>query len=257
MNLALLALLVPGLRQDALTQFGDNYGLTIEVRQADFTDQARGYTVSGKAASPEAVKAYGELWMKEWSLYPADLMKKAKVKRIVFCEGLRVGEQFRAACPAFDLDTMYYDPAAGSGSRQYQRSVVHHEFFHMIDQRMKLLYIDPEWTALNGEGFKYGNGGANMRNGNAGALTKDIPGFLTPYGTSGVEEDKAELFAKVIVEDKFVAERLAEDKVLMAKLELLKKRLAEFLPSMGEEFWDGVIKQNALSNEDAPIRVIR
>jgi hypothetical protein len=245
MNLAFAALLLLVRPPADLSDFAKSYGLEADVRKSTFTDQARGYTVSGTEATDAAMESYRELWMKEWSLYPSDLMKTARVKKIVFCEGLRVNEQYRAAVPSFDLDAMYYDPALGAGIGNYQRSVIHHEFFHMIDQRMKLLYIDPEWSALNPKGFTYGNGGANMRDGNAGLMTKDIPGFLTAYGTSGVEEDKAELFAKLIVDAEFVADRVKNDKVIAAKVKLLKKRLAAYEKGMGQAFWDSVAKKTA------------
>ena len=63
-----------------------------------------------------------------------------------------VANSVRFAGRSYDTETglyynraRYYDPALGSYNAHYQRVVIHHEFFHMVDERMKLLNIDPEW----------------------------------------------------------------------------------------------------------------
>ncbi len=217
-----------------------NYGLKVEIAKQAFTVRPARYSVSGDAPTAEQVQKYAALFNKEWSIYPPTLIKKAKVSRIVICVNLKVGEQIRGAVPAFEIDTMFYDPALGDYAPNYQRTVVHHEFFHMMDQRMGAMRKDPEWAALNPQGFSYGTGGQNMRDGNAGTLRKDIPGFLTQYGTAAVEEDKAELFGHLIVNNKFVTDQAIKDAVLAGKIALLKKRLEKFDPDMGEKFWGKV-----------------
>jgi len=236
----LLPLLVRGV-PPSLVDLGKKYGVEIEVASGAFTKEGYHYTLSGTAPTDAEMEKYATLFVKEWSLYPPSLMKKAKVVRIFFCDGLKVGDQIRAACPSFDMDTMFYDPALGSYNSGFQRSVIHHEFFHMIDERMGLMNPDREWSDLNPSTFKYGDGGKNMRTAGVGKLTSDIPGFLTLYGTSAVEEDKAELFAHLIVDPSFVSDRIAKDSVVSTKAVLLKKRLAGFDPAMGDSFW-GQIK---------------
>lgn len=213
------------------------FGHKVEVRKAAFTDQAQGYKVEGNLATPAAMEKYAPLWIKEWSRYSPGVIAKAKVAKIVFCEKLTLNGQPRAAVPAFDLKTMYFDPALGSYAPDYQRSVIHHEFFHMMDYRMGKMRIDPEWSALNPKGFKYGTGGEKMRTSGVGNLTTEIPGFLTPYGTSAIEEDKAELFAHLIVNTKFVVDQASKDAVLASKIALLKKRLESYDAGFNADFW--------------------
>lgn len=247
MSAFLLSLALAG-SSVGLAETASAHGIEAVIPAADFVHKARGYEVGGGKPGSEALDKYAQLWIAEWNLYPEGLMKKAKVKKVVFAEKLRVGEQFRAAVPAFDLDAMYYDPAYGAGRGIYQRSVVHHEFFHMIDQRMGILYTDPEWAALNARDFKYGSGGAKMREPGVGNLTKEIPGFLTRYATAGVEEDKAELFAHLIVSSEFVAERAKSDSVIAAKIVLLKKRLSEFHAGFNDEFWKRAVQLDRTVN---------
>ncbi len=223
--------------QATLESVGTKYGHKMDLRQAAFTDQAAGYTISGDTATTAAMEKYTPLWIAEWSRYPSGLMAKAKVTKVVFCEKLSLNGQVRAAVPSFDLNAMYYDPALGAFSPLYQRSVIHHEFFHMMDQRMGKIWKDPEWAALNPKDFKYGDGGKNMRTGGVGNLTTEIPGFLTKYGTSGIEEDKAELFAHLIVSTKFVMDQAEKDPVLKSKIDLLKKRMAEYDAGFNDTFW--------------------
>ncbi|MBC8066091.1 MAG: hypothetical protein H7Y17_14760 [Chlorobia bacterium] len=220
-----------------LLEVGTKYGHKIEVRKAAFTDKARGYEVAGDVVSDAAIEKYAPLWIQEWSRYPRGLMAKAKVAKVVFSEKLSLNGQLRAAVPAFDLETMYFDPALGAHAPTYQRGVVHHEFFHMLDFRMGRLKLDPDWMALNPKEFKYGSGGKNMRTQGVGNLTTEIPGFLTPYGTSALEEDKAELFAHLIVSAKFVMDQAAKDPVLAAKIDLLKRRMQAYDAGFNDSFW--------------------
>jgi len=218
----------------------DAEGLRVEIRTGVFSDRGAGYSVTGAAAPLEDVEGYRQLFLHEWSEYPTMLMGLARLKRIVLCSGLAVDGQYRAACPAFDLDTMYYDTTLAKTFPHYEQGVVHHEFFHFLDERMRLLDRDPEWAALNPKDFHYGSGGAKMRERGVGDLTDKIPGFLTRYATAAVEEDKAELFAHMIVDGDFVKAQMAKDPVLTQKVSLLRKRLANYLPEMGDSFWQKV-----------------
>ncbi len=234
LGLACLALLqVPS----QLNDIGAKYRVKIEVANAAFTQPAKGYQIAGGKVDSDPLNKYAVLFSKEWNRYPASLISRANVTRIVFCAGLKVDQQERAAVPAFDLDSMYYDPVLGNYNAHYQQTVVHHEFFHMIDQRLRQMRVDPEWSSLNPTGFKYGTGGKNNRTTGIGELTKEIPGFLTIYGTTAVEEDKAELFAHMIVDPDFVMERTKTDSALASKVALLKKRLSQFDPGVTEAFW--------------------
>jgi hypothetical protein len=225
------------LQQGPLEGLASTYRVKIEEITKPLEWKGSGYWVRANAANAEQLSAYVPTFVKEWSLYPPSYVEKAKVSRIVFGIDLSVDDQKRAAVPAFDGDTMYYDPVLGSYNLHYQRIVIHHEFFHMVDERMKLLRRDKEWSKLNPEGFKYGGGGKSMRTSGVGELTDTIPGFLTPYATSAIEEDKAELFAHMVIDGPYVKDRAGKDPVLAAKIALLKQRLVKFDSGMGEDFW--------------------
>jgi hypothetical protein len=93
------------------------------------------------------------------------------------------------------------------------------------------VYNDNTWNVLNPIGFRYGNGGVNAQTTrNTGALTDSIPGFLTHYATTGVEEDKAELFAFSITHKDYIAIRIRTDTTLAAKLTRLQAILKNLCP---------------------------
>jgi hypothetical protein len=223
------------------------YHLKVEELQKPLEWQGNHYVVKAAPATASQLRAYEPTFIKEWSLYPPSYVLKAEVHRIVFGIGLSVDGQFRAAVPAFDGDTMYYDPQLGSANLHYQRIVIHHEFFHMVDQRMRSLRRDQEWAKLNAPDFQYGTGGAKMRTSGVGELTDKIPGFLTMYGTSAIEEDKAELFAHMVVDGPYVKSRTRQDPILSAKVALLQARLAKFDPAMGDDFWKKIAGWGTLS----------
>ncbi|HTQ11001.1 MAG TPA: hypothetical protein VMI31_13075 [Fimbriimonadaceae bacterium] len=231
------AFVLISLQSQNLKRLAERDHLQIDEIRHPLTWQGDGYVVAERPASAAQLAAYERIFVKEWSRYPASFIVKSAVHRIVIGVHLSMNDQLRASVPAFDGDTMYYDAALGARSAHYQRIVIHHEFFHLVDDRMKVIYHDPEWEKLNPPGFKYGQGGAKMRRSGVGELTDTIPGFLTRYGTSAVEEDKAELFAHMIVDGPYVRQREGADPILAAKIGLLEKRLAAFDPNMGPKFW--------------------
>lgn len=198
--------------------------------------------IGGSTAPASAIQKYAGLFASEFSLYPPGLVKRVRLRRIVLCEQLSFAGQRRNAVPDFEHDTLYLDVSRGASNPLYLRKVVHHEFFHMIDNRDDgLLYQDERWKALNHDSFRYGNGGRESQNlASTSVLTEDFPGFLNHYSTTGVEEDKAEMFANLIVEPNYVRKRTAMDPVLAGKAVQMKQLLRDFCPEMDDAFWERI-----------------
>jgi len=74
-----------------------------------------------------------------------------------------------------------------------------------------------------------------------------LPSHLTSYATSGVEEDKAEIFAHMMTEYAVIGKRAATDTVIRQKMSLMKTLLVKFCPDMDETFWDEVSLRQALT----------
>lgn len=125
-------------------------------------------------------------------------------------------------------------------NRDKQRRYLHHLIWHRIDELRGTTWEDPEWVALNPEGFEYGahtRGGIHDRTSETGLLTDDYPGFVNRYGTGNVPDDKADLFAYLMVLHHWVMERGREDPYLHDKVELMKARLARLHPAFDGGFW--------------------
>jgi hypothetical protein len=228
-----------GAVQSACAELARRDGIEIVALEPRFPVGTTYGKIVGGAASTDESDRYAVLFVREFGLYPPSLIGRCKLKRVVFCKDLAFDGQLRGAIPDFEHDTLYLDVLRGGYDRLYLCKVLHHEFFHIIDYRDDgRLYEDKAWAALNPPGFKYGTGGKHAQKiASARELTDKFPGFLNYYATTGVEEDKAEAFANLIVDSAYVAERVRSDPVLGAKVQALKRSLAKFCPEVDESFW--------------------
>lgn len=226
-----------------LTELAKKYDLEFVTSAPKFPVQITGGAIDGAEAAKDDVEKYAAVFAFEWSLYPPELVKRTRLKKVVFCKDLSFAKQLRTAVPDFENDVLYLDVLRGRGDITYVRKVIHHEFFHIIDIRDDgLLYEDERWAKLNPAGFRYGSGGARLQDDPTVTVPKDEPGFLNRYAAAGVEEDKAEVFAHLMVEPKMMTDRAAKDKYMRAKVERMKELLAAFTPKADEAFWEAVEK---------------
>ncbi len=228
--------------KDKLSQLHETaqkYKIEIATSDFGFPFKTTHGLIEGKDATLESLENYQKLLFKEVNRYPISLIRSSKIVRIVLCEDLMFDGQRRNAIPDFEHDVLYLDVKRGDYNRQYQRKVFHHEFFHLIDYKDDgSVYGDDAWSAMNPLEFHYGTGGRNAQdNASTSVLTNRFPGFLNHYSTTGVEEDKAEMFANMMVVPKHVETRALEDPVIKAKLDAMKALMQKFCPDVDKEFW--------------------
>jgi hypothetical protein len=216
------------------------YGIQVVTDDPIFPVRTTHGPIDGKKAPEEDLKAYGDIFLSEFGIYPKELVHRSRLKRVVLCSELKFAGQPRNAIPDFEHDTLYLEVSCGSYNKKYLRKVLHHEFFHIIDLKDDgLLYQDERWGRLNPGKFKYGDGGRNAQSlSETSVLTDQYPGFLNHYSTTGVEEDKAELFANMIVESKHVEDKSKEDPVINTKVHAMKVLLSTFCSQVDDHFWD-------------------
>jgi hypothetical protein len=219
------------------------YGIHVALDQGYPVKTYHGLIAASNADLRE-LEIYSSMIAPEFLRYPPGLVLASRLKRIVLCRGLSFAGENRGAIPDFEHDTLYYDVECGSYSSVYQRHTIHHEFFHIIDyQDDGEVYSDERWARLNPKTFRYGEGGAKMQNDPRSGLLREIPGFLTGYATSGVEEDKAEMFAYMITDYAVVEKRALTDSVIRNKMVAMKSLLASFCSEMDQAFWDEVSRR--------------
>lgn len=215
------------------------YGVPIVLNDPSFPVRITTGTIDGKGAQSENIAEYSKMFVEEFSLYPIEFVRRTRLQRIVLCEELSFSGQLRTALPDFENNTLYLDVARGANNKTYMRTVLHHEFFHLVDYADDgVVYGDDKWSALNPDTFSYGTGGRNAQsNRDTSKLTDQYPGFLNHYSTTGVEEDKAEIFANLIVRTSHVERVILTDPVLDTKVKRMKKLLHDFSSDVDESFW--------------------
>jgi hypothetical protein len=184
---------------------------------------------------------------RELRRYPEGFLRRAGLDAIVLVRDLFVREDGGARSAAayiFEdrlfLDVPLADRAVQAGTRV---RFVHHILWHRLDELGGTMWEDPEWEALNLPAVEYGvhsRGGVHETRPGSGSLSADHPGFLNSYSTGNLPDDKAEVFAYLMVVHSWVSERAREDEHLRRKVEAIKARLAAFDASFDEDFWAGV-----------------
>jgi hypothetical protein len=222
-----------------LAALGKHYSIEVEYEGPEFPVKTLHGPIRGEPASSAELEAYAPVLVKEFGRYPVDFVKRMGLKKIVLCRSLAFVDQRRAAVPHFGGNTMYLDAPRSMTTKQYARIVIHHECFHIVDWRDDgELYGDKVWSRLNTKVVKYGTGGKNAQSSSdMSLLTDKYPGFLTRYSMSGVEEDKAEVFAHLFVSGDVVTRRVADDPVLARKVERMRELLERFCKKVNAKFW--------------------
>ena len=222
-----------------------DYRISVVVAQPTFPVKTLHGEIAGREAKPNHLKSYVPILASEWSLYPPELIQRTGLRRIILCQSLSFAGQLRTAIPDFENSDLYLDVERGRYAERYVRLVIHHEFYHLIDYRDDgSLYADEKWVALNPVGFKYGRGGKNAQSdATVSLLNNDQPGFLNRYATTGVEEDKAEIFAHLIVNPQKLDERTKSDAIVADKARRMKELLQKFCPQVDGRFWESAAKR--------------
>ena len=225
-----------------LAKIAKTYHIEIVTMDPGFPVKSTYGMIDGKPADKKELENYISLFAPEFTLYPLALVKRSQMKRVVLCINLAFAGQRRNAIPDFEHNTLYLEVSRGSYSKSYLRKVIHHEFFHIVDYRDDgSLDKDERWSSLNPSSFKYGSGGINAQDMLfSSILTDKYPGFLNYYSTTGVEEDKAEVFANLIVDNAYVENKIKNDAVLRVKVKMMQQLLRSFCPDVNAAFWKRV-----------------
>lgn len=231
-----------------LQQLSDDYPIQMIGMEPEFPVRTTHGMIEGRAANELALTRYVRWFPDEFRLYPVEAIRRSHLRRVILCAELKFAGQLRTAIPDFEHNTLYLDIERSSDSRIYQILVFHHELFHVIDYADDYrVYEDDAWAKLNEDDFRYGSGGKNAQdNPETSVLTDRYPGFLNHYSTTGVEEDKAELFANMIVRAKTVERRAESDPVLQTKCDRMRELLHQFCPELDDRFWSAAKKLKRL-----------
>ncbi|MCX6888307.1 MAG: hypothetical protein NTU71_02570 [Verrucomicrobia bacterium] len=122
-------------------------------------------------------------------------------------------------------------------SRAFFSRTTHHEVFHAMERqftRSGSPLFGATWDALNEDGFRYRIGPNSVSAEGQPTHTKDNKGrkgFAEPYGMNIATDDRATMYARMMVADQVFYGRLATDPILLAKT----NRLQEFFRNIRQE----------------------
>lgn len=193
-----------------------------------------GGPLRGRPATASASAKAARVVAQELSRYPRAFLAASRFSRVLFCRGLAEGAVEIPSLPNYER-TLLLDMDA----KPYElRRLLDHELFHFADYADNNdVQHDPAWAALNGHWFVYGDGGRYMRDPDSAKLTEKLPGFVTRYATSALEEDKAETFAFMMIEPRKLADMASHDPILKKKIAAIRRQLERLSPSINAHFW--------------------
>ncbi len=191
-------------------------------------------TLSAVPASKAATERALATLANELARYSAEFLRRARLHRLLLCTELHEGSVAIPSLPNYH-GTLIVDVDADA---PFLRRLVHHEIFHFADYADDdQLSHDPAWLGLNDHYFVYGDGGRFQREPGAGRFRSDLPGFVSRYATSGLEEDKAETFAMYMAAPDAFAALAASDPIVDAKWRAVKAQLQKLSPSLDDRFF--------------------
>jgi hypothetical protein len=199
------------------------------------------WRIKANPTTSERCVRYLQTLQGELDSYPTELFRKAGLRRIVVCSKLALNDRVYGGTADSEHGVIYLQIPDEQSDSIYLRMAVHHEFFHLLDFALGHFESDPAWETLNVPGFRYGAGGETMLDDPlAGIPDPLLAGFINKYSTSGLAEDKAEVFAYMMVAPLVLEARLPKDGVLWAKRKTMEFLLQEISPTINCEFWRAI-----------------
>ena len=193
----------------SLDELAARYHLKIDAADRPFAVAISFGAITGGAPLSGDLEDYSYLLLDEFGLYPPLLVAQTHLTRIVLCSHLAFAGQPRNAVPDFVHHTLYLKtsrPVRSAATTPTPRftaaSSIHHEFFHVVDNKMGLLYHDAEWEKLNPVDFHYGKDSPRLVEEGLPQTSAHPwfgPGFISVFAMNAVEEDKAETYAYLMV----------------------------------------------------------
>ncbi|MDP2673127.1 MAG: putative zinc-binding metallopeptidase [Nanoarchaeota archaeon] len=231
--------------QKQISEIENKYNINIEYENPPHSSYPGSNVVVLSQDDEEELAKYINLFYIEFNKYPQDFIKNVNLGEVAFVKNLSVDGQYRAAEPDSTNEVLFYDIYLGNYDKEYQQEVVHHEFYHMIEEEINgdPYYKDPVWASFNDPDFEYGSGGALAYDDPEYANKVPESGFISVYSTYGLEEDKAEIFAYLFVPE--LAEEMyskaINDPILDKKVKYMKDFISKHSEHMGEDFWQKIL----------------
>ena len=155
----------------------------------------------------------------ELNVFNRKFFEKIKLRYIVLCEGLKVGEIKALGFANSEMKTILLN--INTNDDDFER-VIHHEVFHIINDSYKEIFDEKEWSNFNIENFKYAECSTCTDKLGLDTFLK-TDGFFTEYSQSTASEDMAEVFSHLMIGSNLNNnDPILSKKIQFIKLNLLK-----------------------------------
>ena len=245
--------------QEKISEIEYKYNINLEYKNPPRPAYAKTNVTALSEKDEAELARYIKIFYEEINKYPQDFIKNIDLREVVFVKNISVTQKlnektvthYRAAYPDYPNEVLFYDIYYGKFYKPYEREIIHHELYHMVEEEINgsSYYKDPIWASFNDPKFKYKSGGAQAYEDKLDISSKPPKGFISTYSTYGLEEDKAEIFANLMIPklSKKLYSLAAHDPILAKKMEYMKKFLSKHSKYMNEYFWQNI--RNCKSNK--------
>ncbi len=194
----------------------------------DFVTNSGIYNVSCKKSNDYRVKGKYIKTKNELDVYNKKFFEKIKLRYIVLCEELKVGEINALGFANPEMKTILLN--MNVNNKLFER-VIHHEVFHIIENNYKKFFPDRVWAKFNDQNFYYSGSSKNPEN---YSLTKinNTNGFFSEYAKYSISEDMAETFSFINSRKKYVSKIINLDKILNKKVTFIKEGISNIKKSL-------------------------
>lgn len=193
------------------------YGIDVSFASSRFNVGISNGAILGDAVDPKQRPSLAQRVCAEVLKYPPAFLLEVQLQRIVLCSDLSLTGRRSAGLADHESRTIYLDVSPYVVGSSLLETTLHHELFHLIDGPR---WNDEAWLACNPPTFVFPPEGL--------PLAETPPeGFVSSYATTAPWEDKAELFAAVMVDPVGTLRKSECDGILRRKLALMRSRMDE------------------------------
>ncbi len=157
---------------------------------------------------------------------PDAALGKVRLRYVILCSRAMAAGQRIGGIPVPPLDLLMLDAGESGNDPSQLQHLFLHELYHLIEFRFGT-YQDAEWQSLFGAGYasSYGSGLKHSRIGSGKR------GFLNAYAETFPHEERAELFAALLLDPAQVAAHIkaANDALLKEKALYLARKCERLL----------------------------